>query len=81
LFRRNAPGKTAAVEFGPDRKLIRKSATSYRPPGQGRTAMAIDADDNVWICGAMARPFNCKLGPEGNFLMNPDPRRDYKKGD
>ncbi len=51
-FQRNAVGEPQLFEFGPDRKLLRtigEDAIGHQEKAHG---MAIDADDNVWICDA-----------------------------
>jgi sugar lactone lactonase YvrE len=67
-FQRNAPGKPQLFEFGPDRKLIRMVGGDVIGHQLKAHGMAIDRDDNVWICDADGATI-MKLSPEGKLLM------------
>jgi len=67
-FQRNAPGKPQLFEFGPDRKLIRMVGEDVIGHQLKAHGMAIDRDDNVWICDADGATI-MKLSPEGKLLM------------
>lgn len=68
IFQRNAVGKPQLFEFGPDRKLIRKVGDEVIGHQDKAHGMAIDADDNVWICDANGATI-MKLSPDGKLLM------------
>ena len=67
-FQRNAVGKPQLFEFGPDRKLIRTVGEDVIGHQLKAHGMAIDRDDNVWICDADGATI-MKLSPEGKLLM------------
>ena len=67
VFQRNAPGKPQLFEFGPDRKLIRAIGDDVIGHQEKAHGMAIDAEDNVWICDANGATI-MKLSPEGKLL-------------
>ncbi len=68
VFQRNAVGKTQLFEFGPDRKLIRTVGDDVIGHQDKAHGMAIDAEDNVWICDANGATV-MKLSPEGKLLV------------
>ena len=68
VFQRNAVGKPQLFEFGPDRKLIRTVGDDVIGHQEKAHGMAIDAEDNVWICDANGATV-MKLSPEGKLLM------------
>jgi sugar lactone lactonase YvrE len=68
VFQRNTARKPQLFEFDPNHKLIRTIGDDvityqYKPHG-----MAVDAQDNVWICDANGSTVK-KLSPEGKVLM------------
>jgi sugar lactone lactonase YvrE len=67
-FQRNAAGKPQLFEFGPDRKLIRTVGEDVIGHQLKAHGMAIDREDNVWICDADGATI-MKLSPEGKLLM------------
>jgi sugar lactone lactonase YvrE len=67
-FQRNAAGKPQLFEFGPDRKRIRTIGEDVIGHQVKAHGMAIDRDDNVWICDADGATI-MKLSPEGKLLM------------
>jgi hypothetical protein len=66
VFQRNALGKPQLFEFGPDRNLIRTVGDEVIGHQEKAHGMAIDAEDNVWICDANGATV-MKLVLEGNF--------------
>lgn len=68
VFQRNAPGKPQLFEFGPDRKLIRTVGDDVIGHQEKAHGMAIDPQDNIWICDANGATV-MKLSPEGKLLM------------
>jgi sugar lactone lactonase YvrE len=68
VFQRNAAGKPQLFEFGPDRKLIRAVGDDVIGHQEKAHGMAIDSEDNVWICDANGATIK-KLSPEGKLLM------------
>jgi len=68
VFQRNAVGKPQLFEFGLDRKLIRTVGDDVIGHQEKAHGMAIDAEDNVWICDANGATV-MKLSPEGTLLM------------
>lgn len=67
-FQRNAPGQAQVFEFGPDHKLIRtvgEDAIGHQYKAHG---IAVDKEDNVWICDADGSTV-MKLSPEGKLLL------------
>jgi sugar lactone lactonase YvrE len=68
VFQRNAVGKPQLFEFGPDRRLIRTVGDEVIGHQEKAHGMAIDAEDNVWICDANGSTV-MKLSPEGKLLM------------
>ena len=67
VFQRNAVGKPQLFQFGPDRKLIRTVGDDVIGHQEKAHGMAIDAEDNVWICDANGATV-MKLSPEGKLL-------------
>jgi sugar lactone lactonase YvrE len=68
VFQRNAVGKPQLFEFGPDRKLVRTVGDDVIGHQEKAHGMAIDAEDNVWICDANGSTI-MKISPEGKLLM------------
>jgi sugar lactone lactonase YvrE len=68
VFQRNAAGKPQLFEFGPDRKLMRTVGEDVIGHQNKAHGMAIDADDNVWICDENSATV-MKLSPDGKLLM------------
>jgi len=68
VFQRNAPGKPQLFEFGPDRKLIRAVGDDVIGHQEKAHGMAIDYEDNVWICDANGATI-MKISPEGKLVM------------
>jgi sugar lactone lactonase YvrE len=68
VFQRNAVGKPQLFEFGSDRKLIRTVGDDVIGHQEKAHGMAIDAQDNVWICDANGATI-MKLSTEGKLLM------------
>jgi hypothetical protein len=83
VFQRNAIGNPQLFEFGPEldgqaRKLIRTVGDDVIGHQEKAHGMAIDAEDNVWICDANGGTV-MKLSPEGKLLMTLGVKR--KRGD
>ena len=68
VFQRNGAGKPQLFEFGPDRKLIRSVGEDVIGHQEKAHGMAIDAEDNVWICDANGSTI-MKLSSAGQLLM------------
>jgi streptogramin lyase len=68
VFERNAVGNPQLFEFGPDRKLIRTVGEEVIGHQEKAHGMAIDTQDNVWICDANGATI-MKLSPDGRLLM------------
>ena len=68
VFQRNAVGKPQLFEFGADHKLIRTVGDDVIGHQDKAHGMAIDAEDNVWICDANGATV-MKLSPEGKLLV------------
>jgi len=68
VFQRNAAGTPQLFEFGPDRKLIRTVGDDVIGHQEKAHGMAIDAEDNVWICDANGSTV-VKVSSEGKLLM------------
>ena len=68
VFQRNAVGKPQLFEFGPDRRLIRTVGDDVIAHQEKAHGMAIDAEDNVWICDANGATV-MKISPAGKLLM------------
>lgn len=67
-FQRNAPGQPQLFEFGPDHKLIRTVNEDIIGHQSKPHGIAVDKDDNVWICDASGSTV-MKLSPEGRLLL------------
>lgn len=67
-FQRNAPGQPQLFEFGPDHKLIRTVGEEVIGHQYKAHGIAVDKDDNVWICDASGSTV-MKLNPEGKLLL------------
>jgi hypothetical protein len=68
VFQRADQGKPQLFKYDPNYKLILQVAEDvigYQDKAHG---MAVDADDNVWICAANGATV-MKLSPEGKLLM------------
>jgi hypothetical protein len=68
VFQRNAAGKPQLFEFGPDRTLIRTVGDDVIGHQEKAHGMAIDAEDNVWICDANGSTV-MKVSSQGKLLM------------
>lgn len=68
VFQRNAATKPQLFEFGPDRKLIRTVGENVIGHQLKAHGMAIDRDENIWICDADGATI-MKLSPEGKLLL------------
>jgi len=68
VFQRNAVGNPQLFEFGPDYKLIRAIGDDVIGHQEKAHGMAIDAQDNVWICDATGATVE-KISPDGKLLM------------
>lgn len=67
-FQRNAPGQPQLFKFGPDRKLIFSVGDDVIGHQEKAHGMAVDAEDNVWICDANGSTI-MKISPQGKLLM------------
>ncbi len=67
VFQRNAPGQAQLSEFGLDHKLIRTVGDNVIGHQFKAHGMAIDANDNVWICDANGATVE-EVGPDGRLL-------------
>jgi hypothetical protein len=77
-FQRNAPGQPQLFEFDSAHKLVRTIPESVIGHIYKAHGIAVDAQDNVWICDADGS-IVMKLSPEGRLLMTLGTRR--KRGD
>lgn len=77
-FQRNAPGQPQLFEFDKMHKLVRTIAESTIGHIYKAHGIAVDAQDNVWICDADGAVV-MKLSPEGKLLMTLGARK--KRGD
>ena len=68
VFQRNPAGKPQLFEFGPDRKLMRTIGDDVIGHQLKAHGMAVDAEDNVWICDADGATI-MKLSPAGKLLL------------
>ncbi len=68
VFKRSPAGTAQLYEFGPDHKLVRAVGVEVIGHQDKAHGMAVDAQDNVWICDA-GRATVMKLSPEGKLLM------------
>jgi len=67
-FQRNAAGKPQLFEFDQNHKLVRAIGDDVIGHQNKAHGMAVDADDNVWICDENGDTV-MKLSPEGKLLM------------
>jgi len=67
-FQRNAEGKPQLFEFDQNDKLIRSIGDDVIGHQNKAHGMAVDRDDNVWICDENGDTV-MKLSPEGKLLM------------
>lgn len=67
-FQRNAPGRAQLFEFGPDYKLMRTVGEDVIGHQYKAHGIAVDKEDNVWICDADGSTV-MKLSPEGKLLL------------
>jgi DNA-binding beta-propeller fold protein YncE len=68
VFQRNAPGRPALFEYGPDYKLIHTVGEDVIGHQEKAHGIAVDADDNVWICDANGATV-MKISPQGKLLL------------
>jgi hypothetical protein len=68
VFQRRDPGSPQLMKFGPDRKLILSVGDDVIGHQEKAHGMAVDAEDNVWICDANGATV-MKISPEGKLLM------------
>jgi len=67
-FQRNAAGKPQLFEFDQNHKLMRSIGDDVIGHQNKAHGMAVDADDNVWICDENGDTVT-KLSPDGKVLM------------
>jgi sugar lactone lactonase YvrE len=67
-FQRNPAGSPQLFEFGPDHRLIRTVGEDVIGHQFKAHGIAVDAQDNVWICDANNSTV-MKLSPRGEVLM------------
>ena len=67
-FQRNAEGRPQLFEFDQNHTLIRSIGDEVIGHQNKAHGMAVDAEDNVWICDENGDTV-MKLSPEGRFLM------------
>jgi hypothetical protein len=67
-FQRNAAGKPQLFEFDQNHKLVRAIGDDVIGHQNKAHGMAVDADDNIWICDENGDTV-MKLSPEGKLLM------------
>ena len=68
VFQRNARGKPALLEYSPNNKLIRTVGEDVIGHQEKAHGIAVDAEDNVWICDANGATV-MKVSPEGKLLL------------
>jgi len=68
VFQRNAVGKPQLFEFDQNYKLIRTVGEDVIGHQEKAHGMAIDAQDNVWICDANGATVQ-KISPDGKLLL------------
>ena len=78
VFQRKAAGLPQLFKFGPDHKMLLQIGDDVIGHQQKAHGMAVDAEDNVWICDA-GNATVMKLSPEGKLLMTIGTRG--KRGD
>jgi hypothetical protein len=67
-FQRNAAGNPQLLEFDQNHKLVRAIGDEVIGHQNKAHGMAIDAEDNIWICDENGDTV-MKLSPEGKLLM------------
>jgi hypothetical protein len=67
VFQRRAIGSPQLMKFDPQHRLILKVGDEVIGHQEKPHGMAVDAEDNVWICGANSSTV-MKLSPEGKLL-------------
>jgi sugar lactone lactonase YvrE len=67
-YQRNAVGQPQLFEFGPDHKLIRTVGENVIGHQYKAHGIAVDKEDNVWICDASGSTV-MKISPEGKLLL------------
>jgi DNA-binding beta-propeller fold protein YncE len=67
-FQRNAAGKPQLFEFDQNHKLVRSIGDDIIGHQNKAHGMAIDAEDNIWICDQNGDTV-MKLSPEGKLLI------------
>jgi hypothetical protein len=67
VFQRRAPGSPQLMKFGPDHKLILSVGDNIIGHQEKAHGMAVDAEDNVWICDANGATV-MKISPAGKLL-------------
>ena len=67
-FQRNGPGQPQLFEFDENHKLIRTIGEETIGHQNKAHGMAIDAEDNIWICDENGDTV-MKLSPDGKILM------------
>ena len=78
-FQRNPAGKPQLFEFDQNHKLVRTIGDDVIGHQYKAHGMAIDAQDNIWICDENGDTV-MKLGPDGKLLMTigvPGQRGDW----
>src|SRR5262245_37436851 len=78
-YQRNAAGKPQLFEFDDNYKLVRAIGEDVSGHQNKAHGMAIDAEDNVWICDENGDTV-MKLSPQGKLLMTigvPGQRGDW----
>ena len=68
VFQRNAPGKPQLFEFDRNYKPIRAIGDDVIGHQEKAHGIAVDAEDNVWICDANGATV-MKLSPQGKLLL------------
>jgi DNA-binding beta-propeller fold protein YncE len=68
VFQRKAAGMPQLFKFDPNHKMILQVGDDVIGHQDKAHGMAVDADDNVWICDAGSATV-MKLSPEGKLLM------------
>lgn len=68
VFQRRAVGSPQLMKFDPHHKLILSVGDDVIGHQEKAHGMAVDAEDNVWICAANGATV-MKISPEGKLLM------------
>ncbi len=68
VFQRRPAGQAQLMKFGPDHKLLLSVGDNVIGHQDKAHGMAVDANDNVWICDA-GNATVMKLSPDGRLLM------------